>query len=98
VVDGTTQFAQAAGDRMIASSILASLPTAPEKSPLEQARESWHSNECPACGGLKQASKHWFCYDCWKNLPIHIRSALLRMRPGWITFWIQACAALSEAK
>jgi len=83
---------------MIELTRLASLPTLPEKSPLAHARESWHCNECPVCGGLKQASKHWFCYDCWKELPAHTRSALVRMRPGWITFWIQACAVLREAK
>ena len=83
---------------MIESITLASLPAAPEKSPLAQARESWHSNECPACGGLKRASQHWFCYACWKGLPLHIRSALVRMRPGWITFWIQGCAVLRVTK
>ena len=83
---------------MIESTQLASLPIVPEKSALEQARASWHSKECPVCGELKQASKHWFCFTCWKSLPLHIRAALFRMRPGWITFWIQACAVLREAK
>jgi len=49
---------------MIESTQLASLPIVPEKSALEQARESWHSKECPVCGELKLASKHWFCFTC----------------------------------
>ena len=77
------------------------LPLAPEFSDRDAAKESFHSQNCPACGGLKQDG-HWFDIVCWKRLPKHLQDALDLARkgrkPGWYPFWKQAMAILGGEK
>ena len=66
----------------------ASLP-----SPLTRARESWHSNTCPGCGGLKRQQK-WFCIACWGKLQFVVCLRLTEMRRGWVSVWSKAVEQL----
>ena len=85
----------------LSTSKLEDLPTAPEISERDAAKESFRSQQCPGCDGIKKA-EYWFCRDCWAKLPPHIWEALYLAKrgkkPGWYPFWKQAMGILGGEK
>jgi hypothetical protein len=64
------------------------------KTVLEQAREAFTADRCPACGMVKRGREDWFCKGCWWKLPRTARATISNQWRGWTEQWQKALAEL----
>ncbi len=71
-------------------------PVERQKTAMDRARESWHSDACPVpgCHDLKRRAKDWFCLTHYRRLPADVVRGLGRRY--LIVAWLQALAILKD--
>ncbi len=66
------------------------------KAVLDQAREAFASDSCPACGLMKRTRQDWFCKGCWWKLDRLTRATIANQWRGWLVIWMKAVEALKK--